>query len=525
MIFLKNRIHFTIKATVIVIIALFPFIHSAVFAQAYADSVMQKRVTLGRLKATTYEALNRITDSTGYLFVYDSRIISNEKKVRLNIQPSTIKEALDQILADTTLCYKTIGKHIILYRTAGSPKAEKVIQQADSSKHIILKGRIVDSQNQRALAFATIGIPKLAIGNVSNSEGFFSLKLPFEALGLSVTISHLGYKTRTVPVEVLLFEASDIFLDVEYVSIQEVIIRQFDPRKMVEDFITRIPQNYGKEPTYLTAFYREGVRKGNGYLNYSEGIFKIYKSSYASGYETDQVKTLKTRKLRNVNPSDTLDIKLKGGIGGALMLDIAKNIDNFFSKEVLELYNFTKSDIVVFNERLTYAINFDQKEFVTDPLIEGTLYIDIETLSLVGADMQVNPQRISGLTNQLVVKRNRRISIKPEKVTYSIRYGFLNHKFHLSHVRGDLQFKYKRRNQLFYGRFYAFLEMATSHVDSLNVTRFERKDAEPLTSIFSETASKTDDRFWKNFNSIPPEANLYEALKNMSFEAFTSENE
>lgn len=525
MIFLKNRLHFTFKATSTLIIALFSFLHSAAFAQTCADSIMQKRVTLGRLRATTYEALNRISDSTGYLFVYDSRIITNEKKVKLNLQTSTIKEALDQILADTTLCYKTIGKHIILYRKTGNSKAEKVIQQADSSRFIILKGRIVDSQNQKVIAFATIGIPQLAIGNISNAEGFFSLKLPFEARGLSVSISHLGYKTRTVPVEVLLFETSDIFLDVEYVSLQEVIIRQFDPRKMVEDFIARIPENYGKEPKYLTAFYREGVRKGNGYLNYSEGIFKIYKSSYASSFETDQVKAIKTRKLRHVNPSDTLDIKLKGGIGGALMLDIAKNIDNFFSNEVLELYNFTKSDIVVFNERLTYAINFDQKDFVTDPLIEGTLYIDIETLSLVGADLQVNPERISGLTNQLVVKRNRRISIKPEKVTYSIRYSFLNQQFHLSHVRGDLQFKYKRRNQFFYGRFYAFLEMATSHVDSLNVKRFERKEAEPLTSIFSETASETDDRFWQNFNAIPPEENLFEALKNMSFEAFTSKSE
>jgi hypothetical protein len=481
------------------------------------DSLLQRNITLGKLRTTAYEALNRITDSTGLLIVYDSRTLASDRKVRLSIDNIPLIDALNQITADSTLCYKSIGKHIIIFKPGIGGQDENQATRTDSLQSITLRGRVLDAQTRKPIPYVAVGIARLGLGNVTNTDGLFALKLPGQWVNQNLVVSHIGYRTKNIPIGVLAFEPIDILLEVEYVSIQEVIIRKFDPNRIVLDFIERIPLNYPTEPTYLTAFYREGVRKGDKLLNYSEGVFKIYKAPYNHTNEGDMVKVLKSRKLQNANPTDTLNIKLKGGIGSALLLDLAKNIDNFFSPEVLDLYSFSRSDIVSYRDRMAFAVHFEQKEYVLEPLLMGTLFIDIQSLALVGAEFMVNPKHVERFADQLVVKRNRRFLIKPEKVSYKVGYSWINNRCYLAHVRGDLQFKYRKRNQLFSGRFHAFLEMATSQIDTLNATRFDRKEAERLSSIFSDTPNRYDALFWKDFNFIPPEENLYEALKRMNW--------
>ncbi len=491
--------------------------HSSLFSQETGtDSVFLQKVTLGRVRLTTYEALSRITDSTGLFFVYDSKIIPSDRRLRLNLKNVTLRDALTSIIPDTSIRFEPIGRHIVIFKPNAAPTDLPKIS-TDTTTTLLVRGRVIDAQSLKPIPYATVGVPELGMGNITNNEGHFALKLPKTSVQSTLLISHIGYRTQKFPVGVIAFNPIDIRLEVEYVSLQEVIIRNFDPNRIVRDFIESIPQNYSSSPQFITAFYREGIMKSDKLLNYSEGVFRVYKAPYSVATETDQAKLLKARKFINSSTADTINIKLKGGIASALLLDMAKNINSYFGPDLIDLYQFSRSDIVVYQNRNAFAIGFEQKPNILEPLLKGTLYIDIETLALVGAEFQINPLYVARVADQLVVKRNRRLQIRPERVAYSVTYKWINNKCYLAHARGDLQFRYRRRNQLFYGRFNAFLEMATSQVDTIEAKRFDRREVERISGIFADAPVEIDEHFWRHFNIVPPEANLYEALRGVNW--------
>lgn len=489
---------------------------SQVLGQGIRDEIFDKKVTLPKQRTTVYQALNQLTDSIGYLFAYDSKLVDSDRRIRTNITSIPLRKALGQILADSTLGFRVIDRHILIFTNTRVDTLLLGRESPDTTRFYSVSGRVLDSQTRKPLSYVTVGIPEIALGSVTNQEGAFMLKIDRGFNVSHLSISHIGYRKMAVPIDLLRLEPVDIFLETDYISIQEVIIRNIDPRMLVREALSKISDNFSPSPTYHTAFYREGVVKSGKFQNYSEAIFKIYKSAYSKKIETDQVKLLKSRKTQNLEPTDTLSIKLRGGINSSLTLDIVKNIPFYLEDDYAEFYTFTRKDIVTVGDRIAYAIAFDQKEFSTEPLIIGTLYIDVDNLAILGADLEINPKNVVRATDQFVHKRNRRFRFKPEGIKYSVRYTNLNGVYHLSHVRGDLNFKYRLRRSFSLNSFHLFFELATTQIDSLNVSRFARNEIESTQNIFLENAYEYDQVFWRDLNIIPPEKIVFEALKDIN---------
>ncbi len=62
--------------------------------------------------------------------------------------------------------------------------------------------------------------------------------------------------------------------------------------------------------------------------------------------------------------------------------------------------------------------------------------------------------------------------MKPEYVRYRTRYRYIDGRYYLSHVRGDLGFLAKGRKKLFSSRFNVFFELAVTDHQTANVERF-----------------------------------------------------
>ncbi|PKP44216.1 MAG: hypothetical protein CVT95_11250 [Bacteroidetes bacterium HGW-Bacteroidetes-12] len=505
-----NTFKFLPKKLGLILVCLF-LSHSTIFSQENVD-VFNERVSLKRQRTTVYQALNQLSDSIGYFFAYDSKIVYNDRQIRINISNITLYDALQQILNDTTLVFKVIDQHILISRNLSSKPNNEAQKVLEEQKYISIKGRVLDSKTRKPLAYATVGLPDKSLGNVTNFDGVFVLKIPRNIIASHIVVSHLGYKSKSVLIEMLENDLVDIYLSTDYISIQEVIIRNIEPKQLVKEAISKIPINYSDKPLYLNSFYREGVIKENRYQNYSEAIFKIYKAPYNKKLESDQVKLLKSRKTQNVELSDTISIKLRGGINSSLTLDIMKNTPPYFQDEYWENYNFTRKDIINIGGSTAYAIAFEQNEYTREPLFMGVLYIDMASLAFLGADFEINPKYISGITDNYVFKSNRRFKFKPESIKYSIRYSQFDGKYYLSHVRGDLLFKYRQRRNFFYNPFHLFFELAISQVDNQNVTRFNRKEVETINTIFFDNSYEYDEDFWNDFNFISPEQSVFDAL-------------
>ena len=99
-------------------------------------------------------------------------------------------------------------------------------------------------------------------------------------------------------------------------------------------------------------------------LNYRpilKPLLQIYKSAYSGTLLGDQIKVYKSRKIENINRSDTLAIRLKAGLSTCLELDGAKKLFDFISVESMPEYIYRMTDIVTFNDEAAYAIDFEQK--------------------------------------------------------------------------------------------------------------------------------------------------------------------
>lgn len=501
------RIHSVI---LLYLILLFPC--SSVLAQ---ESILDKEISLPSQKATIYEVFNQITDVTGYFFIYDSKLVDSDKKVTIPSGSKTLKRILTETLNDESIDFKVIEKHILICKRE-TPKTELQPHKTDSLKTLYIRGQIFDQQTKKALPFVSVGIVEKNVGTVSNYDGFFVLKLPSQYIGSSITISHLGYKSQQIPIKLLTTQKVDIFLETEFVSIQEVIIRNVDPREVIKKVYLNRFVNYTREPVYITSFYREGVLKDSKYLNYSEAVIKIYKSPYPRGFESDQIKLFKSRKVINTDQRDTLIVKIKAGLRSCLELDLIKSIPDFIDPDFVDSYNYSKVDIVSINSRYAYAIAFEQKDNVTEPLYKGTLYIDKENYAIISADFEVNPKYIKTADDLFVIKKSRKYSVIPDKISYSVNYNYWNGKYYINHIRGDLFINYKKKYHLFSNNFHVFLELASCQFDTLNVQRYPKEDILKTNTVFLDTKFKFDETYWGDYNIITPEEKISQALSRIN---------
>ncbi|NVO08736.1 MAG: carboxypeptidase-like regulatory domain-containing protein [Bacteroidales bacterium] len=490
---------------------LFLFLGNSINQACAQESVLDQKISIKDQKNTIYNLLGQITDVTGCFFIYDSRLVDNDKVITLRADNKPLKQVIYEILDDNTLDFKVIEKHILIYKKGGQ-KIETVSVKKDSTMFISINGQILDKTTKKPLPFVAVGISEKSIGTVSNYDGFFTLRIPSYLKNVSLTISHLGYKSQNIPISLLIEHKVDIYLETEYISIQEVIIRNIDSRDIVYKAFRNRSLNYTNEPVYITSFYREGVLKNGKYLNYSEAVMNIYKSPYFRIFESDQVKLLKSRKIVNIDQNDTLVLKIKAGIRSCLTLDLVKNIPDFIDPDYMDSYNYSKEDIVSLDSRNVYVIAFEQKENVTEPLFKGNLYIDVENFAILKADFEVNPRYLKNADDLFIVKKSRKFNVTPEKIFYTIYYSFWNGKYYINHIRGDLSIRYKKRYHLFSNDFQVFLELASCQIDTFNVVKFNRDEIFKTSAILVDSKFSFDESFWGNYNIITPEEKINQAL-------------
>lgn len=483
-------------------------------------SPLDKPVTFARQHTTLYEALNLISGKTGCLFIYDSRVVESDRRVKLEADNIPLRQLLDKLLNNPNLGYKVIGEHILIYRTVKPPQITSrpapVVPAADSSRQIIIKGVVYDHDGNKPVPYASIGILEENLGTITNADGYFVLKVPARYTGSSLVVSHMGYMSRQIPIGLLNEQKVDIYLERRVISLQEVIIRYIDPLTIVSKAMEQRSVNNAAKPAYVTAFYREGVQKNNRYISYSEAVFKVYKSSYRQNENADQVKLLKSRKVQNASLKDTVMLKLKAGVLSALQLDIVKSVPGFLDLSENPEYTYTYTDLVSYNDHDAYAIGFIQKEDNENSLYAGTLYVDNESFAILGADFEINPACLDKAVDNLVLRKSRRLNVKLDKISYSVSYAPFNGRYYMNHARCDLRIRTRLHNHISSDNFSTFLEIAVCHIDTLNVVRFEKEEVLKPNVVFSDEPYVYDESFWGDYNIIVPEEKLNEALTRIS---------
>jgi hypothetical protein len=478
------------------------------------EGILNMRVKLPGSTIKASRALGEVSRLTGYIFTYDTRILNSEKTFKLPSYDMPVREILDSVTGNPDIMYSVIDRHIILYHNI-VPEAFK--PSADSLPvHLLIKGKITDAETSEPLPYATIGISHRGRGTVTNNNGEFLLKITEQCLNDTLSVSYVGYKNREIPVRSLPGNEMTISMERDFIPIPEIIIRAQDPQLIIRKAVSAIAENYGTTPALLTGFYREGVYRKKEPQIYLEAVVQIYKSAYARTLYNDQIKVIKSRKIENLEAKDTLAVRLKAGLSSSLTLDGMRQLYDFLDPESFNLYDYHLTDIVTIDEQTAYVISFTQKSWVTEPLLKGDVYINVDNYAVLLAEFEINPLFIDKTSQSYISRMPHNYSMKPEYVRYRTRYRNVDGRYYLSHVRGDLGFLARGKKKLFSSHFNVFFELAVTDHRLNNVERFDHDELAPAYSVFSQTITGYDADFWKDFDFLKPEDDLMEALEKLN---------
>ncbi|WP_297704647.1 carboxypeptidase-like regulatory domain-containing protein [uncultured Eudoraea sp.] len=377
------------------------------------------------------------------------------------------------------------------------------------------KGEVVDSENSKPLVFATLTLEGSNISTITNSEGKFLLKIPTSINQGNIIVAFLGYKNSIIPLEQLKENKNKIALTVSITKLDEVdVVIPKNARVLVKETMRKKGENYFGDPTLMTAFYRETIKKRKKNVSLSEAVVNIYKSSYSSG-KRDAVQLFKARKSTDYSKLDTLTLKLQGGPFNTLYADIMKYPEYIFNDISMDEYDFSYDRTTRINDKLIYVISFKQRPDVLEPLFAGKLFIDAQNKILTSAIYSLNITDKEKASKMFVRKKPRNASVYPTEIAYRVDYREKNGRWYYGYSNVLLVFKIKWDKKLFNSVYSMSAEMAiTDWEQNIDGQVPKVKDRLKTSMILSEAAiGFSDPDFWGAYNIIEPEKSIESAIK------------
>lgn len=397
--------------------------------------------------------------------------------------------------------------------TLSAPALSSVPQ--DSLRIPIVYGKITDSSDGHSLAFASVTHVVSGVSNVSNSEGFFSLKLPIDVLPEDeIRVSFLGYVTATLRVEDFSESSPDkphgIRLPPVSFTLDPAVIRSIEPLDLFNEAYDKVKDNYPSVTTGMTAFYREIIRRQSGrYLTLSEAVLDINKASYTS-FQSDRARIFKGRASTDYRAADSILIRFRGGVVAALDMDNVKNpFAGVWLREVERHYRFAMGEPVLRDGLFFYVVTFTQIDGSEEILYSGRLYIESGSLAIGRIELSLNVKgREEKAAGIMVVKRPPDTRFYVTKADYAVNYKRFGDTWHYDYSLMRIYLSSRKGKSFFRNNYVITGEMAvTAHNEA--PARIGADERIRFKDFLSEKVGDfRDDDFWGDYNVIEPDKSI-----------------
>lgn len=156
--------------------------------QLSAKTVAQ--INLSERDVPLDKVFKKITDQTGYLFVYRDEWMKQTHDVSINVRNAGLKQVLDICFKDQPFTYAIIDKMVVLKDTVPPAVSIRIVEETRSDT---IRGRVVDSLGA-PLVGASITVKGTAKGTQTDVHGDFWMKNVPE--GTVMVVSYTGYVTK-----------------------------------------------------------------------------------------------------------------------------------------------------------------------------------------------------------------------------------------------------------------------------------------------------------------------------------------
>ncbi|MCT4613455.1 MAG: carboxypeptidase-like regulatory domain-containing protein [Marinifilaceae bacterium] len=482
-------------------------INLLIFSHSKSGFSQEKKNILYSIKipdASIEDLFENITKKYGIHFTYKSELFNQIKSKDYNYQAQTMQSILRHSLGQE---FKfNINKNQIVINK---------IEQ-NSPKLFLVKAVVTDAQSKSSLPGANISLKNTTIGTITNSEGEFALNIDEIYKSDSLQISFLGYKNKTIAIADITKISTNIALRPLSVSLQEILIRNNNPRSLIEICIKKLNDKIYPKAHNLDVYYREWTKKGINYSSYFESLANIYIPKHINNSLTEpRIRIKKARKIKNRFAKDTVQLKLRGGMHASISIDPTKNNSPFLNSNYLNFYDFRLRDLNYINDRLIYIIDFTHNKIIKDDILpNGTLYIDMEDLFLLRAEYWFDKIELKKIKDQLISKKTNRLKVNPKKAYYSIDYIKHNDYYFPKHIESELEFKIRKKRSLFSKNFISKFEMLISNIELTNIKKHKFSRSLKSKTILIDTDYNYT--FWNGNNIIYPEKQILKAIENLN---------
>ncbi len=374
----------------------------------------------------------------------------------------------------------------------------------------VVSGVITDS-NGKPLSHVNVMADSTNIAVVTNDDGYFTLKTPEQPA--FITVSHIGYNSRHIPVTAGKTTNLRIRLQSNSILLSDVVVKSGDPKKIFYEALDKIPDNYNNHTDMFKTFYRETVQKRQRYIYIAEAVASLRKTSYHASVKSDRVAIEKGRRLLSPSQRDTLGVKIMGGPTSPIYLDFVKNTDLILNAEDLTHYDFIMEDPVFIAERPHYVIRLDPRYVAPYALYYGTFYIDWETLAFTRAELSLDMRDREKATRMILVSKPAGVRFRPREMSILVNFKYDGQFSRISYVKNVFRFNCDWKKRFFATSFTAVSELAVTDRTEDNITPIKGRDSfYQRDSFYDKVAFFEDPDFWMDYNIIEPTESLEDAI-------------
>ncbi len=171
---------------------------------------------------TIKELFSIIEDNSPYVFLYKSNDIDWGKNISLFVENATVNEILKKVFNDRNIEWDIYERQIII-------RKKRKIEDRLKAENISISG-MVTNQNGMPLPGAVVIVKNEPNGTITNSNGYFSLKV--KNFSDTLIFSFVGLKPKEVPINGQSFIS--IEMESESIDIEEIVAIGYGSRNRRE---------------------------------------------------------------------------------------------------------------------------------------------------------------------------------------------------------------------------------------------------------------------------------------------------
>lgn len=147
-----------------------------------------------------------------------------------------------------------------------------------------IRGKVVEAETGQIIPFVTVQIKGVPLGSITEEDGKFAVKIPFEYARDTLIFSSVGFEKLEYPIADLKEEEENLItLKEAIVELAEVTVtrgRKKKPLKILKEAIAKISQNFRTEAHTFDAYYRERILENGATIKFSDAATTFQSEAY-----------------------------------------------------------------------------------------------------------------------------------------------------------------------------------------------------------------------------------------------------